>query len=320
MTAFDDWYEARRDEARRYSRTSKRTIVVATLMMVASVPFLALIFSGGPVANGTTVAFVVFFVVQASLCLSVIAYSAYKYVTRNSWVDQLATIAPARLANTALGDLVFDTFAKFGVDVGSVRFVLGSLATRSLPAPSITDARGGAVLVLPVSLFGLARTNSLLARGLIAHEVAHLAHNDEQLWSLTTFCKTYHAFFLWIIGLNFLPLAAAWVMGHAPKLPFALALVVVGNYHLDSVFRARRMSETLADLGAARVVGFEAITKAVEALADDGISSETVLNLNPADREPTSDLSVDRMHPCKAFRLLQLNRWKQKALTSCISG
>ncbi len=162
-------------------------------------------------------------------------------------------LSPTSVARieTAITDLV----SPLGLSTERLSYWLLPSACDAIPSVSGTKDPGEANLVLPLGFLAVLRSNPDGARAMLAHELAHVAHRDTHLWSLSNA----------VAGPIKILIVIAIVGGLFGQDPFGafIRVAALGGF-LYSINRGARDAEDLADLVAMNLVGFEPLKDALE--------------------------------------------------------
>jgi Zn-dependent protease with chaperone function len=148
------------------------------------------------------------------------------------------------------------------------------LATRRFDiGASVVATRDRATVIVSLGWLRLLQADPAIARGILAHEIGHVAANDFRLWSLA---NVYNKYVLPVIVITTLPTSVAaalsiWTLVSGPATPnlpgtFIIQLMIaplIAFGLFDRIRHHRRESEFLADFGALLTVGANSICSAV---------------------------------------------------------
>ena len=207
--------------------------------------------------------------------------------------NHVGTWKPAPVKLQAVVDEVLMGYQKFAPEMPAPRVVV---ATRRFDAgASVVGSSKAPTLIVSLGLLRYCENNREIARGIIAHEVGHIAQQDVEQWTLVRIYTRYVLPLIVVVSMPSAIVAGIQVLGaldqanHGPpvsgSLPsyevmWAMFAPVIAFAFYDRVKLHARESEFLADFGASIVIGCDGLLAALAVVASK--SSQRLFSTHPS--------------------------------------
>lgn len=305
----DIWYS---DQIKQIIRSANRARTILAILILCIILFPILLLS--MLSNTDDLLFV------ALLIQTLINVGVVIYITRRIYISRLdlskgSFVSWECLAATNFGTIMYNVSRKMNIDLQIMHFWIPNLSYLSSPFPSITVIGRDIYFIIPAPALTFAREQSNVIEAVLAHEFAHVHHNDVTLWPLTQdIVKGLYMYFAvcTIIGFLTVVIFAAIEFGMpwnwpirdlSKQMPIA---AFMGVKYCEHVLSVRRRSEIMADILAARTVGHKSIIAALSNLVDNPRDIGVILYHDSG--YPTDNAEFD-IHPHKSLRLWYINHF-----------
>jgi Zn-dependent protease with chaperone function len=264
-------------------------------------PLVALILGG--------LVFIVLAVIATLVPLLFIAHQRSRYQQQIASINKLAPPPASWFATSALNQIIKEAQSNLVPNITTIDIRLSLVGE---VGASAYQTHSSAILVVTLGLVKLSAKHPDWVRGIVHHEMAHLLHEDTELFDLAmSLSRGLTVYVLCLMGL-FAIVYLFNVLQFGWYDPFENAgasggLLAITLININRIEDARLRSEVLADIRAASVVGPQVMIDTITSC----VKPETVEMFGPWASDNYLSLqasSNDRLHPHRDERVFVL-RW-----------